>query len=313
MQDESALSDFGISEETMKISAENTQRIIAVMRVIAHLPLRMLYVFSDIGYLIVYYLIKYRREVVRKNLVNSFPEKSEKEIVRIEKKYYHSLCDVSVESFKTLHISDKEMRRRVDVQGTDLVEAAASRGKSVILLLGHCGCWEWVQEITVRYKAPRISGEIYKHISDPFVQEVMDTIRHRWNTVLIEMRQTMRTLVRMQQAGEPYIIGFISDQRAYSPNKRWMTFMNQHTDYLSGGEELAMRIGAEILFLDVERTKRGHYRMTFRKVEPEDMTIEAPYTQTFYRMLETSIRRQPEIWLWSHDRWKNSEQWTVNG
>lgn len=283
------------------------------MRVIAHLPLRMLYVFSDIGYLIVYYLIKYRREVVRKNLVNSFPEKSEKEIVRIEKKYYHSLCDVSVESFKTLHISDKEMRRRVDVQGTDLVEAAASRGKSVILLLGHCGCWEWVQEITVRYKAPRISGEIYKHISDPFVQEVMDTIRHRWNTVLIEMRQTMRTLVRMQQAGEPYIIGFISDQRAYSPNKRWMTFMNQHTDYLSGGEELAMRIGAEILFLDVERTKRGHYRMTFRKVEPEDMTIEAPYTQTFYRMLETSIRRQPEIWLWSHDRWKNSDQWTVNG
>lgn len=283
------------------------------MRVIAHLPLRMLYVFSDIGYLIVYYLIKYRRGVVRKNLINSFPEKSEKEIVRIEKKYYHSLCDVSVESFKTLHISDKEMRRRVDVQGTDLVEAAASRGKSVILLLGHCGCWEWVQEITVRYKAPRISGEIYKHISDPFVQEVMDTIRHRWNTVLIEMRQTMRTLVRMQQAGEPYIIGFISDQRAYSPNKRWMTFMNQHTDYLSGGEELAVRIGAEILFLDVERTKRGHYRMTFRKVEPEDMTIEAPYTQTFYRMLETSIRRQPEIWLWSHDRWKNSEQWTVNG
>lgn len=289
------------------MSTKNIHRIIAVLRLVAHLPLGVLYLISDFGYVLVYYIIRYRREVVRKNLVNSFPEKSLKEIISIEKKFYHSLCDTSIESFKTLHISDKEMRRRVDVQGTELVEAAAAEGKSVIALLGHCGCWEWVQEVTVRYKAPRISGEIYKHITSPFVQEVMNAIRSRWDTLLIEKDQAMRTLLRLNREKEPFLMGFISDQRAYSNLRRWTVFMHQYADYLSGGEELARHIGAKILYIEVVRTKRGHYRLTFTDIVPEDLSGEAPYTIQFYKMLEETIRKQPEIWLWSHNRWKKSE------
>lgn len=293
------------------MSEKNIKRIIKILKVVAHLPLGVLYFFSDLGYLIVYYIIRYRREVVRKNLVNSFPEKTEKEIIEIEKRFYHSLCDISVESFKLLHISDKEMLRRVDVQGTDIVEAAANDGKSIIVLTGHCGCWEWGQEVDRRYKNPTITSEIYKKITDPLVQAIMNEIRGRWGTQLIEMKQTLRGIVSLHKAGKPFLCGFISDQRPFSPLKHWTTFMNQHTDFISGGEEIATRIGAKIVYMDTVRTKRGHYRFTFKEIVPQDMTEDVPYTREFYRMLEKTIHNQPEIWLWSHNRWKWSFQFSA--
>lgn len=286
------------------MSKDNIQRVIAALRIVAHLPLGVLYLVSDIAFYIVYYVIKYRRGVVRKNLVASFPEKSMQDIVSIEKKFYHSLCDICVESFKCLHISDAEMLRRVDVQGIELVEATAGEGKPIVMFMGHCGCWEWVQEITARYKNPTISGEIYKHISTPLVQEIMTAIRRRWDTELVEIQQSVRTILRLHREGKPFLFGFISDQRAFSPKKCWTSFMHQYTDFAMGGEEIAQRIGAKMIYLDIERTRRGHYRFTFMEITPQVMDTTLPYTKEFYRMLEKNIRRQPEIWLWSHNRWR---------
>lgn len=290
---------------------KNIQRVIALLRIVAHLPLGVLYVFSDLCYYVMYYVVRYRRDVVRKNLRNSFPEKTEAERLQIEKKFYRHLCDIFIESFKCLCISDEEMQRRVEVRNTELVEQTAEEGRSVILLLGHCGCWEWAQEIATRYKKPTINGEIYKHIDDVFAQELMNAIRGRWDTILIEMRQAMRTLLRFAKEGEPFLMGFISDQRAYTYGglKRWTVFMNQYTDFVSGGEELARKIGARLLFLDMEKPSRGHYCLTFKEIVPEDMSVETSYTRHFYKMLEESIRRQPEIWLWSHNRWCKSYEY----
>ncbi|MBQ0074706.1 MAG: lysophospholipid acyltransferase family protein [Prevotella sp.] len=293
------------------MSIKNIKHVIALLRLLAHMPLGILYFFSDIGFVIVYYIIRYRRSVVRKNLVNSFPEKSLQEIISIEKKFYHSLCDICVESFKCLHISDEELLKRVDVQNTELVEATANAGQSIVMFMGHCGCWEWVQEITVRYKNPTISGEIYKHITTPLVQEIMTAVRRRWNTELVEIQQSVRTILRLHKEGKPFLFGFISDQRAFSPKKCWTSFMHQYSDFAMGGEEIAQRIGAKMVYLDIERTKRGHYRFTFMDINPENMDTTLPYTKEFYRMLEKNIRRQPEIWLWSHNRWKVCDDYKV--
>lgn len=280
------------------------------MRLLAGLPLGVLYLFSDIAFPLIYYIIRYRRRLVRENLRCSFPEKSEKEILRIEKAFYHNLCDVFIEAFKCLNISDEEMRRRVDILNCELPERIASQGKNVFMLLGHCGCWEWYQEVSVRYKNPKKSCEIYKQIKNPYFASLMHEVRSRWNTEQIEMKQTVRTLLKWHTEGEPFLCGFIQDQKMGGMRiKEWTTFLNQQTSIVPGAEELARKVKAELVYLDVEKTRRGHYRLTFREMMiPEDLkTHPYPLSILFFRMLEETIQRQPEFWLWSHNRWYKRE------
>lgn len=276
------------------------------MRFLAGAPLGFLYLISDIAYPILYYIIRYRRRLVRENLCCSFPEKSLEEIIRIEKAFYHNLCDVFIESFKCLNIPDEELRRRVEVVNCELPERIAAEGKNVFMLLGHCGCWEWVQEVCTRYREPRRNCEIYKHISSKYFSSLMHEIRSRWDTEQIEMRQTVRTLLRWNAEGEPFLCGFIQDQRPYVKSKDSLTFLNQDTLFVPGAEEIAKKLNAIQVYLDVEKTSRGHYRLTFREMTVPDELRQEPYpiTGQFFRMLEETIYRQPDIWLWSHNRWR---------
>lgn len=275
------------------------------MRLLAGLPLSVLYLLSDVAFPIIYYIIRYRRRLVRENLKCSFPEKSEKEIVCIEKAFYHNLCDVFIESFKCLNISDKEMCQRVEVLNCELPERLASEGKNIFMLLGHCGCWEWYQEVCVRYKNPKKGAEIYKHIESKYFSSLMNEIRSRWNTEQIEMQQTVRTLLKWKAEGEPFLCGFIQDQRSDVKVKDNVTFLNQQTWYTPGAEEIARKVNAELVYLDVKRTSRGHYRLTFQEMQPNAEECNSPYplSRNFFRMLEQTIKQQPELWLWSHNRW----------
>lgn len=287
------------------MNKNGTKRKHRLMRLVAGLPLGVLYLLSDLAFPILYYIIRYRRRLVRENLTCSFPEKSKKEIISIEKKFYHNLCDVFIEAFKCLNISDKEMLRRVEVLNCELPERLADEGRNIFMLLGHIGCWEWYQEVSVRYKNPRKGAEIYKHIENKYFASLMHEIRSRWYTTQIEMKQTVRTLMKWHAEGEPFLCGFIQDQRPDTKGKDSVTFLSQQTWYIPGAEEIARKVGAELVYLDVERTARGHYRLTFREI---CLTEEAnhhpfPYSARFFHLLEETIRRQPEIWLWSHNRW----------
>lgn len=279
------------------------------MRLLAGLPLGVLYLLSDIAYPLIYYIIRYRRRLVRENLRCSSPEKSEKEILRIEKAFYRNLCDVFIEAFKCLNISDEEMRRRVEVLNCELPERIASEGKNVFMLLGHLGCWEWYQEVSVRYKQPKKGAEIYKQIESPYFSSLMHEIRSRWNTEQIEMTQTVRTMLQWKAEGEPFLCGFIQDQRPDTKVRDNVMFLNQQTWYAPGAEEIAHKIGAVPVYLDVERISRGQYRLTFKEMHPSEEERQSPYplSRCFWRLLEQNILRQPELWLWSHNRWQKWE------
>ncbi len=276
------------------------------MRLLAGMPLRILYLISCVAYPIVYSILRYRRRLVRENLKCSFPEKSEKEIICIEKAFYHNLCDIFIEAFKCLNISDEEMRKRVEIVNYELPERIASEGKNVFMLLGHCGCWEWVQEVCTRYKNPRKNCEIYKQISNKYFSSLMHEIRSRWNTEQIETKKSVRTMLQWNKEGEPFLCGFIQDQRVSgTKSKDLTTFLNQTTPIMPVAEEIALKANAELVYLDVEKTQRGHYRMTFCEMPvPEDLRQRPfPLTVLYFRLLERTIQRQPEIWLWSHNRW----------
>lgn len=280
--------------------------LIALLTPIAYIPTRILYVISDLFYPLVYYVLRYRKKTVRRNLEKVFAQKPVKEIRRIEKRYYHHFCDCFVETIKLLHISDKELNRRVNVTNGDLIDKIAADNRPIVLFLGHYGNWEWAQAISLHYKRPGYSGQIYRPLHNAVMEKVMLKIRSRFNTTCIPQKKAFRVLLGLIKEGQQFIIGFISDQRPNTPTlPYWTMFLGQETAFSIGGEHIGKKINANFVYLDVEKERRGHYKMTFKEMDISDINnTEYPYSIKFMRMLETTICRAPEYWLWSHKRWR---------
>ncbi len=279
--------------------------VLSFLKAIAHLPFPVLYAISDFFCFLMHRVAGYRRKVVRKNLRNSFPEKSAAELRSIEDAFYHHLCDCFVETIKLLHVSDDEMNERVKVHGGDLIDELAKDGRSFIFFLGHYGNWEWIQKVMWHYTAKRVNTVIYRPVKDKVFDEVMHVIRSRFNTEQIPQKRAVKTLLRYNSEGNPFVVAFISDQRPNSTHlHHWTTFLNQETPYAVGGEEIGRHVGAHFIYLDIEKPSRGHYDVTFREMAPAEGDHEYPYTISFLRMLEESIKRNPHCWLWSHNKWK---------
>ncbi len=272
---------------------------------LAYLPLSVLYILSDIIYLLCYYVIGYRRRVVRRNLQLVYPDMSPEERRKIERRFYKHFGDCVVETIKLLHISDEEIHRRVEICDAHLVEQVADAGRPVILYLGHYGNWEWVPQITQAYARPTVSGQIFRPLSSRVMDLLMLSIRSRFPSKNIPQYRAIRDLLKMRREHKTFLVGFIADQRPNSAvMKYWCTFLGQESAYNHGGEEIGNRVDAQYLYLDVEKLRRGHYRLTFKEIIPLDDGGEYPYTRAFLKMLEQTIHRAPQYWLWSHNRWK---------
>jgi len=280
---------------------------------LAMLPLRILYVLSDVLCIAVHRIIRYRLRVVRQNLKRVFPTMERKELSRIEADFYRNLCDNIVETIKLLHISDDEIMRRVTVCGTETVERIANEGRPVITFLGHCGCWEWVPVVTWHLNAPKICTQIYRPLHDKAFDKLMLMLRSRFGTESIPQRKAYRRLLELHQKHGTFMTGFIADQRPNSSQlNHWATFLGQDTAISVGGEEIGNRINAGYVYLDVEKTGRGFYRMTFIDVPPHPTGVRYPYTMSYLNMLEQTILRQPSCWLWTHRRWLYAKPKTSN-
>lgn len=276
---------------------------------LAYMPLGALYRLSDLLYLIFCKGMHYREKVVTENLRNSFPEKDEAELAEIKKEFYHQLCDNIVESAKLLHISDKEVDRRITVSGGELVDKAVAEGHPVILYLGHYGNWEWVPAIVRHFSGPEICAQVYKPLHDKTFDKVMLKLRSRFNPVSIPKNSVLRTLLKWRNEKKKFIVGFIADHRTNSDTPHNTTiFLNQETSLVAGGEEIGARINAAYLYLDVEKPSRGHYHFTFKEIEPKTDVPNYPYTRRYMEMFEDTIRRRPGLWLWSHRRWPKKKQ-----
>lgn len=277
-----------------------------VLHAVAFLPLTLLYVFSDAISFVIHRVVGYRREVVRKNLRNSFPKKDKKELRRIERKFYQHFCDTIIETVKLLHISDRQLRRRVMVSNEQAVYEALEGNHPVILYLGHFGNWEWVPALQLHLDKPEIMGALYKPLHNQVMDRVMIRIRSRLNITHLPHNSAYRRLLELREQSASFMIGFIADQRPLGGNLRHTTtFMGQPTAYMAGGETIGSRVQAHYVYVECEKIKRGYYRLNFKKMEPkEGFEGDYPFTHQFYQMLEQSIRNQPAYWLWSHNRWK---------
>lgn len=273
------------------------------------LPLPVLYVLADLLYVVVYYLIGYRRKVVLQNLRNSFPEKSEQEIHRISKDFYRQFADVMVEILRLRSMDRAEMERRIVFANQELLDGYVQQGKTVITMGSHSCNWEWVLSAgAVQFGFP--AEGIYKPLSNPFFEAFMLRARSRLGARLIRMKDTLRDFAAHRNV--PRVVAMLSDQTPLkSEITFWTTFLHQDTPFYEGAEKLAKRFGSPVLFLDVQRTRRGHYTLTFETISdgspsPAGAAAEQGFiTEAFARKLEASIRRSPANYLWTHKRWKH--------
>ncbi len=284
--------------------------IYAVWYVFSLLPMRVHYVISDLMFWLLYKLVGYRRDVVRKNLTESFPEKSEEELQRIERGFYHFFCDYLVETVKLMTISREEMKRRVVFKHAELVDEIMGSGQSIALYLGHYCNWEWVSSIPLWLNPNAWCGQVYHPLENKDFDKLFLKIRERMDAHSIAMQDTLREVVNHKRNNQPIIIGYISDQVPYWTNiHHWVNFLNHDTPVLTGTERIVHKMGHAVLYLDIHRVRRGYYEAELKLVtrEPQKMK-DFELTDIYFEMLEKSIRRSPEFWLWSHNRWKRTRE-----
>jgi KDO2-lipid IV(A) lauroyltransferase len=271
---------------------------------ISLLPFPLLYVLSNGIYFLLFRIIGYRKSVVLTNLRNSFPEKSEAEIAAIADRFYRWFCDLTLETLKTLTISSAGVRARVTFEGTEMLQAYAAKGQSVILVLGHFGNWEMAgARYSQEQNVPPLYV-IYHPLHNKGFDRLLYHMRTRHGTRLYTMRETSKSMIRDRHLLTA--TAFIADQTPSPERAYWMTFLNQDTPVFLGTEALAKKLGYPVIYISITRPRRGYYRMVVEPlVTDPTATREGEITEIHTRRLERDIQDHPDLWLWTHRRWKH--------
>ena len=279
--------------------------------IINKLPFCILYLLSDIMYLLVYHVARYRRKVVRSNLVNSFPDKSIKEIRCIERKFYHCLCDFFLEVIKLYGMSGNEVRKRMEFAGVEKFQNSIEQGHSAVVYIGHIFNWEMMNSVSLYFDLDKVfAGEIYHPLRNSYFDSLMRKVRGQYGAEPIPMKNTLRRILQAEKEGKKFIVGFVADQLPkWEAIKHWVDFLNQDTPVFVGTEKIAQRCRAAIFYTRVERIKRGYYRLNVELLaEDASLLPEFEATELYYKRLEANIKESPELWLWTHKRWKRNRE-----
>ncbi|MBK0378877.1 lysophospholipid acyltransferase family protein [Mucilaginibacter segetis] len=276
---------------------------ILFLYLISLLPFWFLYLIADAVFVILYYIVRYRRAVVQQNIRNSFPEKTPAERSRIEKQYYRYLADLMMETIKMITISETSLRKRMKPTNPELVDHYFNQGRSIIAAAGHYCNWELAAlGFSLLTAEKRII--VYKPLTNKIFEDFFNKIRARFGATLVAMKQTLRTMITLKKQLTFSVL--VSDQTPVKHEINYFTeFLNQPTAVFLGIEKLAKLIDAVVIFYKIDRVKRGYYTYTLVPlVEHPKQTAEHEITEAHVRYLEQIINEKPQYWLWSHRRWK---------
>ena len=279
------------------------------------LPLWVHYLFSDVLFVIVAYVLRYRHRVISKNMRIAYPDKSDKELKKLRMQFYRHFCDILVETVKYTSITDKNIMRRMTFTGSEAVAEILNSGQSVALLLGHYGNWEWVSSL-VLWVRPLITnntvmGQIYHPLENRVINRVVLKARSRMGSDNVSKKETLRWILGNKREGRPTILGYINDQVPKWENiHHWLTFLNHpDTPVFTGIERIVHSQNQAVVYVDVKRVGRGHYECEFQVITRDPSTMgEFELTDIYFQRMEQTINRAPQYWLWSHNRWKRTRE-----
>ena len=277
---------------------------------LSHLPLSALYVLSNFIFFIVFRILRYRRRTVWVNLVTSFPELEPEEHKDIERKFYRWFCDYLVENIKLMNMKPEEMKQRLVFKNTEAVDQCINEGQSCAIYLGHLCNWEWITSLPFWITPEAQCGQLYHPLENKDFDRLLLHIRQRFGSVCIPMNDSLRRILDYKRQDKQTVIGYIADQAPFWWNiHHWCQFLHHDTAVLSGTERIATKLDQAVFYLDVHRVKRGYYEAEFKLITREPRKMEEfQLTDIYFNELEKSIRRQPECYLWTHDRWKRTRE-----
>jgi KDO2-lipid IV(A) lauroyltransferase len=284
-------------------SGFSTKIGIFLTKIVATFPFWAIYFISSFFYLIVYYIIGYRKPVVLKNLRNSFPGKSETEIKVITKKFYHHFADLTLETIKMRGMNDADFKKRMKVANADLINSYFEKGKSVLVLTMHYNNWEWGTYLSKYLKHKSLA--IYKPLANVEFDKFMNETRSRFDAELIKNDNILRHLIRYEKQKTPVFVWLAGDQSPVAAHDYWFRFLNQEAMFYPGPAFISKRFNQPIFFQKLEKTGRGRYLTTFELLcdNPTEKT-EHEIIKRYIEKMEEIISEKPEHYLWSHKRWK---------
>ncbi len=286
--------------------------IYGIFYLVSKLPYRALYVISDIANLVLYHIVRYRRDIVRRNITSAFPEKSLEECISIERGFYKWFCDYFVETVKLMSVSRQELLSRIEFRGIDKIEECFDRGQTCAGILGHYGNWELLSAtgLVIKKHPEAVIGLIYHPLRSQLFDRLFINMRQSMGGVCVPKKDILRYLVSFRSQNLMNLFGYIADQAPrYRNIHLWLPFLNHDTPVFTGAERIMRKMNNAVFYIDVERPERGKYIYTFKLMtdKPGEMP-EFEITKKFFAMLEQTIRRDPRFYLWSHNRWKRTRE-----
>ncbi len=275
-----------------------------ILKPLSYLPLGVLYFFSAIVGFLTFHLVRYRRAVVRENLVNAFPKKSESEIKKIEKDFYKRFVDFIFESIKAVSIGEAALMKRTSIKNPELIQEYYDKGRNLIITCGHLNNWEFYA-LSLPKQVPYKTFSVYQPLKNSFYDRILYNSRSRNGMRLIETKQLIPFF--KEDTPDLRMVVIVNDQSPSNKEKAyWNNFLNQDTGWNTGPEKLATKFDYSVIFGHSRRVKRGYYEVEFAEIsEYPAKTAEGEITEVYTRLLEKLIIDSPESWLWSHKRWKH--------
>ena len=282
--------------------------ITPILIFISWLPFRLLYFISDLFYYILYYGIKYRRKIVRKNLELSKVAKNTKDLIRIEKKFYRHLTDVFFEMFKFYSISPEEMKRRFYIENPEIFYQLEKKNKSVMFMTSHYGGFEWF--LSINYHVPQLPFAVYTPLSNKSLDSLIKKFRLRHGSKLISRYKAGSYIKKQIKENKLFLYGMAADQSAQIRSiTYWKEFLGVKVPVFTGSERIAKQHNIPVVFGKVVKIKRGHYKVVVDLIsefpnEYKDYQI----TDIYIKKLEKQIREIPEYYYWTHNRFKHKDK-----
>ena len=282
-----------------------------LLYIISLMPFWVLYGIADFIFVLVYYVVRYRRKIVSKNMRESFPELSDKELKKIARKFYRNFADYIVETIKLNHISDEEIKRRMVFKNMDIIDRLFDEKRSIAAYFSHCGNWEWVPSITLwsRHTTGKDVEfcQVYRPLKNKWYDEYMLRLRSRFNSLSFKKKTVLRDLLLLRRREMPSITGFMSDQKPSKGDESHIVkFLNHPSAVITGTEQVARKLDMAVVYFDMHKLSRGYYELEVKLITDNTSTMEPmAITDAYVKLLEETIKRNPSIWLWTHNRWKH--------
>lgn len=283
--------------------------IFAFCKGVAILPHFVRYgIIGNTFYFLLHHCLHYRRRVIMDNLRTSFPERSEEELREICRRFYITLSDVIVDTLSMAAMSDEECRRHLIIENGDEI-AEATRGRGFVGLLAHFGCWEYCLFWGLSYPW-QTSVSVYHPLENPVFEKLFRRLRRRTGAITIPKEELMRFYMQHRSTGyegTDMVLGLIADQSPHVyAGSHWFRFLNHDTVFYEGGAKIAVKCNVPVYFIHLDRVSRGYYTARCEMLyDGQESVSEVEITERYVRLLEEMIRRRPELWLWSHRRWKH--------